>query len=201
MSDMNYRSVTKLVESLSGGDSLASELKKRISKREVVKTLQAMRLANEITQSRIAEELNCGQSRISKIEIGDDDTLSLREIEAYAKVLNCEVEIRFSKRGSTAVDRIKGHAMAMKREMENLAECAHSDESIATGVAVFFGEAFFNLVRIVENTVKMLPLRPDNREPYINITSFCDEVAIKPTSSSDHHCGTLPSDSTQIVPT
>ena len=79
-----------------------------------------MRLANEITQSRIAEELNCGQSRISKIEIGDDDTLSLREIEAYAKVLNCEVEIRFSKRGSTAVDRIKGHAMAMKREMENL---------------------------------------------------------------------------------
>ena len=201
MSDMDFSSVTKMVESLSGGDSLASELKKRISERRIVKVLQAMRLAHDIQQSRIAEELKCGQSRISKIESGDDASLSLGEVEAYAKVLNCEVEIHFSKRGSTAVDRVKQHAFAIKREMDNLAECARSDESIAVGVAGFFGEAFFNLIRIVENSIEKLPLRPGNGEPYVKLTSSCDEVAIKPASSSDHRCDTLPSGSTPIVPT
>ena len=201
MSDMDFSSVTKMVESISGGDSFASELKKRISDRKIVKLLQAMRLRHDIQQSRIADELKCGQSRISKIESGDDASLSLGEVEAYAKVLNCEVEICFSKRGTTAVDRIKQHAFAIKREMDNLAECARSDESIAVGVAVFFGEAFFNLIRIVEKSIEKLPLRSDNSEPYVKLTSSCDDISIRAVSLSDHNYDTLPSDSEQEVKT
>ena len=66
---------------------------------------------------------------------GDDSALSLGEVEAYAKVLNCDVNIAFSRRGATTVDRIKQHAFAIRRELEKLAECAHADESIACGVA------------------------------------------------------------------
>ena len=85
--------------------------------------------------------------------------------------MNCDVDIAFVRRGAKAVERVKRHAVAMRPEHEKLAEFAQADESIASGVADFFGEAFFNLVRIVESSVAKLPVRPDNGEPYVKITT------------------------------
>ena len=175
-----YNSVSKMMDALAGGEPLADKVTERIKQRKVVKTLQAMRMAKEIPQSRVAEELQCGQSRISKIEHGSDNQMSLGEVEAYARVLNCDVNLVFSPRGETAVERVKRHAMAIKRELDELATCAHQDEEIAHGVACFMGEAFFNLIRMVEKSCDKLPLRqdplhPDNSVPYIKIVSSMND--------------------------
>ena len=88
MSEKTFDSVEKMVDALSGGDSFAEGVKKRIRANRVVTSLQAMRVAKGISQTRIAQELGSSQSRVSKIEKSEDSDLTLGEIEAYA-TLNC----------------------------------------------------------------------------------------------------------------
>jgi transcriptional regulator with XRE-family HTH domain len=184
MSRKTFDSVSKMVDAIAGGDAFADSVKKRIVQRQVVKSLFAMRSAKGIPQSKIAKVLGCSQSRVSKIESGFDGDLSLQELEAYARALGADVHLVFLKRGSTAVERVKMHAFAIKRELDRLAECAHKDEKIAEAVAAFIGEAFFNLVRLVHNSSRKLPNRSDE-EPYIQIGMTIDELDCAPRVASD----------------
>lgn len=181
MSEGTYSSVSNLVASLAS-DALAADFKDRVSERKVVKALQAMRVAKNITQTQVAEALQSRQSRVSKIEHGDDASITLGEVEAYARALSCDVNIVFTKRDETAVDRVKRHAFAIKRELDRLAECAHADEKIASGVAAFFGDAFFNVVGMLADSSQKLPLRPDG-DPYVRITSTLDDCNEEPDAS------------------
>lgn len=175
MADKNYTSVSSMLDAISDGDSFASEVKDRISQRKIIKTLQAMRIAKCISQDQIAGHLKCSQSRISKLEKGPDSSLRLDEIEAYARALDCDVNMVFSRRNETAVDRVKRHAFAIKEELECLAECAKGDEAIASAVGVFFGEAFFNIVKMIQDASLKLPVREEDGEPHIRITAVIDE--------------------------
>ena len=127
---------------------LAAELESELSSRQVVRALFAMRSARGVSQAEIASQLECSQSRVSKIENGVDADLSIGELEAYAKALDCDVMLTFQKRHSTAVDRVKQHAFAIKRELDGLAKMAGRDSKLGKGIAAFFGEALFNVVRL-----------------------------------------------------
>jgi transcriptional regulator with XRE-family HTH domain len=163
-----FSSVSRMIDAISGDDELADAVKKRIAQRQIVKTLFAMRAARGVSQAQIATALGCTQSRVSKIENGFDGDLNFRELEAYARVLDHDVRLVFMKRGATSADRVKMHALGIRNELEQMAECARGDESIAEAVAGFFGEAFFNLVRLVQSACGKLPNR-SNDEPYIHI--------------------------------
>jgi transcriptional regulator with XRE-family HTH domain len=175
MSEKTFDSVEKMVDALSGGDSFADGVKQRIRANRVVTGLQAMRVAKGISQARIAQELGSTQSRVSKIETSEDSDLTLGEIEAYARAIDSDVHIGFSKRDITAVEKIKAHAFAIRRELDKLAECSQKDENIAEAVAAFFGEAFFNLVKGVQDASRKLPRRPKDGKPYIHISTELDE--------------------------
>ena len=54
MSEKTFDSVETMVDALSGGDSFADGVKKRIRANRVVTGLQAMRVAKGISQARIA---------------------------------------------------------------------------------------------------------------------------------------------------
>lgn len=166
-----YDSVEKMVDALWGQDEFAETVKKRIAQRRIVSTLQAMRVARNIPQSRIAEELQCSQSRVSKIENCDDVELTLKELEAYARVFDCDLNLLFSPRKATAVDRVKYHAYVIKRELETMAECAQADHQIAKGVANFYREAFINFIKMIQEAATQLPNQPENGEPYIHIST------------------------------
>ncbi|HEY3965716.1 MAG TPA: helix-turn-helix domain-containing protein [Planctomycetaceae bacterium] len=172
-----FSSVTEMIGAISSDDHVADSVRKRIAQRQVVKALFAMRAAKGIPQSSVADALGCTQSRFSKIENGLDGDLSISELEAYARALDQDVCLVFRDRNSTAVDRVKMHAFQIKKELERMAEVAHKDESIAEAVAGFFGEAFFNLVKLVQRASNKLPKR-SNDEPYIHIgvaELLCDE--------------------------
>lgn len=177
MSNQTFDTVGKLVDALTGGgDSFAKGLKERIAKTQVVSALHAIRVAKDIPQSRIAEELGCTQSRVSKIENGEDSDLKFKEIEAYARVLGSDVHIAFVKRDITSVDRIKAHAFAIKRELDKLAECSQNDDKIANGVAEFMGESLVNLVRFIQSAAEKLPNRSTDGKPHIRISTALSEA-------------------------
>lgn len=170
MADKNkqYKSVSDFVRGLSDDEEFNKELEERISERMVVKTLHAMRTAKGVSQAEIAEELDCSQSRVSKIENGFDGDLKVSELEAYAKALDLDVHLSFVERGATGMDLVKHHAFCIQSQLIRMAELAAEDNAIAEGVAMSFAETLFNQVNLLRLAAERLPPTPDN-EHYIKI--------------------------------
>ena len=108
----------------------------------------------------MAKKLGWSQSRVSKLESSDDGDLRFGDIIAYLSVLGLELGIVISPREASAVTRVKHHAFSIKRITDQLAELAVGDDTIAKGVARFFGEAAFNLISMLQQSAKKLPLTP-----------------------------------------
>jgi len=165
-----FSSVADLARSAFKDDpDLVEELEEDLSSRQVVRALSAMRSARNVSQAEIASQLKCSQSKVSKIENGVDADLSVGELEAYARALDCDVVLTFQKRHSTSADRVKQHAFAIKRELDDLARIAGDDSTLRKGVASFFGEAFFNIVRMISESAKSLPATSDD-SPHVRVS-------------------------------
>ena len=68
MAEQRFSSVADFVGSISDDDdSFVDEFNERLQSREVVKTLQTMRIASGKSQAEVADELGCSQGRISKL--------------------------------------------------------------------------------------------------------------------------------------
>src|SRR5690606_15909931 len=120
-----------------------------------------------VSQAEIAEELNCSQSRVSKIENGDDGELRISELVAYARAMDRDLHVGFSKRSLTGLDRIKSYAFEIHRELCRLADMAENDESIARGVVKTFNEVLINQLSLLQLACAKLPCDPETGEPYL----------------------------------
>jgi transcriptional regulator with XRE-family HTH domain len=169
MSTKQFRDVATAFQEILGDTELSDALKKQMRDRLIVKTLAALRVKKGSTQEDVANALGCKQAKISKIENGLDAALTLADIEAYAKVVDCDVAILLSPRGKTLAEQIKYHALAIRRKFLRLAKMAHQDEEIAKGVAGLHEQAFHNLNTFLQEAAEAMPLRPDNGEPYIRM--------------------------------
>ena len=169
MSDKRFSSVTEMVDSVVGDESLVESIDKQVSSREVVSALATLRVAHGVSQSQIADELGCKQGRVSKIENGVDTDLRLSHLAAYAKTTGHEVLVTFPRAGNTHAEQVKFHAFGIKDSLDKMVALAHKDSQIADGVAQFHVEALLNLVRLLESSAKDLPGRSDNNGPLLKI--------------------------------
>lgn len=169
-----FGSVAKLIRETSGDEEFVKEVESRMKERTLVKRLYSLRIAKGISQEEIARQLGCTQSRISKIENGKDGDLRVQDIEGYARAIGCEALFAMKRRNATIAEDVKLHALAIKNKLHQLADMAGDDETMAEGVAGFFGEAFFNLVRILQEAAPKPPPNPDNERPYlqVDVTAF-----------------------------
>lgn len=151
-------------DAVSDDTELADELSEQISKRQIVRRLANLRNLKGISQEQIAENLDCGQSRISKLENGLDADVAIAELQAYAQALDCELSIVFRSRKLTIVDEVKRHAMCIKYCFDKLNELAEKDERVAKGVAEFHVEALLNLVNIVQDSATNLNVKRSDGE-------------------------------------
>ena len=85
-----YASVAELVRDVAPDIETRDASEKRIAGRKLVKHLMAMRAVRELSQKDIANQLDCTQSRISKLEQSLDDEVRLGDFRAYAKAVECE---------------------------------------------------------------------------------------------------------------
>jgi transcriptional regulator with XRE-family HTH domain len=137
------------------------ELEEQVQARQIVTALVAERVASGVSQADVAKALGCKQPRVSKIENKTDVDLTVGEIATYCKLAGRQIEIVGHHKDATIVDRVKTYAYLMNEELRQIAVLAHKDDSIAEGAEQFFGEAFFNCVRLIQETAKQLPQRPD----------------------------------------
>ena len=162
-----FASVSELIRGTMQDEELLTAFNERIAHRSLVKQLLVLRAAQGLSQEDIAASLHCTQSRVSKIEGFDDDDMRVGDLRVYASAVGCEFVAGFAPRDMKPVDKVKCHVFAIKKHMDDLAELARADEKVAEGVAGFFSELFFNFARLFGDSVKRLPLAP-NDMPYLD---------------------------------
>ena len=162
-----YTNVSDLVHATTQDDDLRTAFKEHIASRGLVKQLLVLRAMRGLSQADIAASLHCTQSRVSKIEGFSDNDMRIGDLRGYAAAVDCEFIAGFIPRDMKPVDKVKCHVLAIKTHMDDLAELARTDEKIAEGVAGFFSELFFNFARLFGDSVKRLPLAP-NDLPYLD---------------------------------
>ncbi len=187
MAKKKYASVSEMLADNAPSEEFRQEFETQVAKRRVIKHLIALRTARSMSQKDIAGQVGCSQSRVSKLEHGMDDDLRLGDLRAYARALGFSTGLLFGDRKMTAAEEVKHHAFCIKRLMDRLAQLAGRDEKIAQAVSAFFGEAFFNLVKMLQDSASKLPMRPDDDSPYIRIeiaASGPDQLTIETDSHS-----------------
>ena len=171
-----YQTVPQMLSETAGSDDgFADECTKRIAGRRVVKYLSILRALRGLTQNDIAGKFGCTQGRISKLESSVDEDLRLGDLAQYASALGFHVHIVLDCETSTPVHRVKQLAFRIKHELDGLAGLAKKDDKIAQAVSVFFGEAFFNIVKMMQDSAEKLPRKPEDGTPCITF-EFCQEI-------------------------
>jgi transcriptional regulator with XRE-family HTH domain len=151
-----YRSVALLMEREGVSEEIRSTVKKNLAQTAVVTQLAKLRHAAGITQEEMGKRLSIGQSAVSKLESGLDEELTLGVISGYIKSTGERIGLFFGKPLSHE-QAIKMHAFALKAHLEALAALANEDEEMQRAVNAFFGEAFFNFLRIFAVCRQQLP--------------------------------------------
>lgn len=99
--------------------------KKAQESRKIAQALAVMRNAAGLSQADVGKRLGVAQSLVSRIEAGEDASISLAELQGCAKALGRDLCILMPPgKGARAVDLVKSHAMAMKSLLEQIAETA-----------------------------------------------------------------------------
>jgi transcriptional regulator with XRE-family HTH domain len=164
---MTHASVPQMVRETTDAP-FADAFEARLHRRRIVKDLMVLRAGRGLSQGDIASKMGCSQSRISKLESSTDFDLTLGDLARYAGAVGFRVGVVLEPRDTTVVERVKNLAFQIKHELDRLAGLAAGDQKIARGVAGFFNEAFFNLVRILQGSAEKLPCDPEDGEPLIS---------------------------------
>jgi len=178
MTSHSFDSVSEMVDSISEDKAFNDELRERLQRRQLVSLLIAMRTAQDVSQEQIAAEMGCSQSRVSKLEAGDDHELRWKDVVAYAKVLDCDVSLMFSDRSMPLMDRVKHHAFKMRDALLEMVDLCGDDAVLSRGVAQAHVETFINVARLIQDSSCRLPHCPENREPYVRISHYEESVEI-----------------------
>jgi transcriptional regulator with XRE-family HTH domain len=160
--EKTYSGVTEMVRDLVDDQDFAADFEKHLASRQISKKLFVLRNTLGMSQKDIADEIGCTQSRISKLESGADEDLRVGDLFAYLDAMGMGATIVVHNKSRTAVDQVKSHALSIKRLCDQLATLAVEDSAIAKGVSVFFGETASNLISMLHESAKRLPLAQES---------------------------------------
>jgi transcriptional regulator with XRE-family HTH domain len=152
-----FSSVEEMVRATSDDQSFVDEFVQKMARQRIVNLLVSLRGVKGFTQKDLAERMNCTQSRISKIENSLDEEIGFGDFRQYASALGLTIQLVLMPRKARSVDRVKYHAMQIKKLVDALAGLAGDDSAIAQGVSAFFGEAAYNLIAILQEAADKLP--------------------------------------------
>jgi transcriptional regulator with XRE-family HTH domain len=162
-----YKNVSQMVRETTD-KAFADEFDRRLHRHRIVKDLMVLRAAHGLSQTDVAEKMGCTQSRISKLESSEDLNLTLGDLAGYASAVGFRVGVLVATRETTAVERVKLHAFQIKHELARIVELVKGDQKLAQAAAGFINEAFFNLVKILQDSAEKLPCDPNDGEPLIS---------------------------------
>lgn len=167
---------------------LAAGVEDQIKKRRLTDQLAVIRNFKGITQDQVATELSCTQGRISKLESGHDEDVTVGELTAYAKLAECNLAIVFENQHISLAEKIKHHAMCIKQCFAEMHELVQADQTIGAGVAAFHLEALINLVNIVGDASVKLHRHREAAEPKVTLKlqELCDNFLAEKSLKKPH---------------
>lgn len=178
-----FSSVSDMIRDVSENEARADLTARKIEERHVIDFLIGMRTARELSQNDVAAQMNCTQSKVSKLESGIDDNMSIGDFNAYVRALGLETMIVLGKRDRTLVQRVNAHANSIRRLMMRLAESVDDgDDSIEKGAmdafvfaAKHLSQTLTGASEVVEKMVECLPVFPREEQQVIQIQSDADD--------------------------
>ncbi len=131
----------------------------------VINALIRTRVEAGMTQADVGEKMDRTQSAISKLEHSTDADLTIRDMAGYLNATGGRLGIGIGKQPKR-VERIKELAISLKCELEALADLSSNsdDAAIRQNINAFFGEAWFNLFKILCDTTSKLPEEARNEQ-------------------------------------
>ena len=145
MANKQYSNVLDMVKDTSDDKALIESLREELAKKQISKTLVAMRCKAGLSQNQIADKMKCSQGKVSKMENLTDTELSIGDLAKYSSALGMRLEIGFSDLRMTMVDKVKWHFFNLKGLIDEMVKPAKGDEIMEKGVARFTAEAFVNI--------------------------------------------------------
>jgi len=185
-----FKNVSDMIRSLSEREEFKNDSLKLIRRRRLSKFLFFLRCERNLTQKELADRLRCSQSRISKIESSDDESLTVKDFLDYAKVLDLQLEIGYRKKSVKIVDLIKYHAFKIDGYLKQLTGLAKAkdDETLIKGVSNFFKEALMNISYLIVKNLATLSegkkIKEQSKEP-IHISPPIDDKVIEKNSLAE----------------
>jgi len=141
-----------------GDDEFVADVEKHLAERQIGKKLFGLRNSLGMSQKDIADEMGCSQSRISKLESSRDADMRLGDLFDYLRAMDMDATVVVHGKDRNLVDHVKYHAACIKRLCDDLAKVAIDDASISQGVAKFFNDAALNMIAMLQDSAKELPL-------------------------------------------
>lgn len=153
-----FASVRDLVKATAADTNQVREFDRRLADAVLVNALLRTRASAGMTQADVAEKMDRTQSAVSKLEHSTDGDLTVRDIASYLHATGGRLNLGIGKQPHR-VERIKDLAICLKEELEELAHLSSNsdDASIRQSINGFFGEAWFNLFKILCDATSKLP--------------------------------------------
>ena len=156
MAKKRFTNVADLINSISKDKNFKEETVKELHQRIIANFLFALRCENEFSQEQLAKSIGCTQSRISKIENSRDDEISIKDLLDYGRALDLQLEVGYRDKEAKKTDLVKYHAFKIKDYLNDLVTIAFGDQKIAEGVLDFHVESFYNIMKIIMDSVNQL---------------------------------------------
>lgn len=137
--------------------SLERAVQDKLNRTRLVRCLIEMRASAGLSQAEVAKRMNCSQSRISKIEHGFDDDISINELDAYTKAVGFWFEISFSDVKKNAAGLIKYHILRANALLKRIIQLADNDKKILAGANDFSMEMLINFCRLLDDATQKIP--------------------------------------------
>jgi transcriptional regulator with XRE-family HTH domain len=153
-----YDSVAALVRD-TGDAAFADHFETYQSDRVLVNGLTVLRCVKGLTQAELAKRMDCGQSKVSKMETSVDSDLSFGDIIAFSHALDREVQLTLTPSHANGADHIRYYTACIKRELDQLVELAGDDKSISEGVEALAIKTITRMVGAIEDSISALPHR------------------------------------------
>ncbi len=153
-----FASVRDLVKATAADGEQSREFDRRLADSVLVNALIRTRASAGMTQADVAEKMSRTQSAVSKLEHSADGDLTLRDVASYLNATGGRLNLAIGKQPHR-VERIKDLAVCLKGKLEALADLSTNSEDLAIRQSIngFFGEAWFNLFKILCDATSKLP--------------------------------------------
>lgn len=184
--DKSFSSVTELLKD-SGVENELLDAVQDVRLQQVANALAKMRVAKGLTQKQMATVIGCTQGRISKLETGRDEDLTLKDLLDYARTTGTAFQIAFGPK-MTLADQIKFHVCALRPLLDELLKIAKDgDDGIIAGIKSFLDKMIFDLGSIIGHCMLSLPKTQSSDTPEIEVISATEIRALKGGKASNNY--------------